>query len=63
LLDLAKKYKDMQKYPSSANANTHRSQMLLELQSLASALIKTEKKSLKQKAEWKEKQQKMKEII
>jgi len=53
----------MQKYPSSTNTNTHRSQMLLELQSLASALIKTEKKSLKQKAEWKEKQQKMKEII
>lgn len=37
--------------------------MLVELQSLASALIKTEKRSCKQKTEWKDKQLKMKEII
>tara|TARA_B110000285_G_C14837673_1_gene473861 strand:- start:351 stop:671 length:321 start_codon:yes stop_codon:yes gene_type:complete len=70
LLDLAKKYKNMEKmtaYGSSgvgpSQSTAQRTQMISEIQSLASALIKSEKRIGKLKIEHKAQQKQLKVVV
>jgi hypothetical protein len=66
LLDLAKKYRNMEKSGAGAGgaqATAQRTQMVNEIQSLASALIKAEKRVVKLKIDHKAQQKKLKMIV
>jgi hypothetical protein len=63
-MDLAKKYKNIEKNQTHLpNSSLHRSSMLAELQTLAAALIKSEKRIVKLKAGHKDKGRELKDII
>ena len=65
LHDMAKKYKNMEKNRMAGlhSANVQKDQMISEIQSLAASLIKAEKRISKLKADFKEKEAKLKEVV
>lgn len=63
LVDIAKKYKNIEKHSALATSPAHRSSMISEIQTLANALIRTEKRMQQWRREHRDREKRLKIIV